>query len=211
MPTYTVHLADYDKLRALDDNRDTLWDVTAHGNAVSRDLYMDPYVLEAKGIEDVFEILNIRHPADYRRRSLSVGDVVVDESGDAWICKGTGWKLVRDWDPSKERESNGGVLPDAKVGMPATVCFHSDNHPATVIEVSGEGRRIKVQQDNAERMDSNGMSEEQVYSYTRDPDGRIFEASFRKKIGRYVVKGESPKSGTKIHVGRRRKFYDYSF
>lgn len=211
MPTYTVFLADYDKLRDLDDNRDTLWDVTARGNVVDRDLYMAPYVLEAKGVEDVFRILNIQHPEDYRRRSLCVGDVVVDESGDAWVCKGAGWKLVRDWDPSKERESNGGVLPNAEVGMPATVCFHSDNLPATVIEVAGEGKRIKVQEDNAERMDSNGMSEAQEYSYTRNPDGRIFEASFRKKIGRYVVKGDGVRNGTRIFVGRRRKFHDFCF
>jgi hypothetical protein len=210
MPTYTVHLADWDKMRALKDNRETLWNVTTKGEVMARDLYMEPYTLEAKGINEVFEILNIRHPADYRRRSMSVSDVVVDESGDAWVCRGTGWKPVRNWDPSKEKDSNGSRLPNAEVGMSATVGYHSDSYPATVIWVSPDGKRIKAQEDNAERLDSNGMSEMQEYSYTRDPNGKIHEASFRKKIGRYVVKGESHK-GTRILAGRRRKFHDFSF
>lgn len=217
MPSYMIYLADWDKLRALNDDRQTLWDVTTKGKTLDdRSLYMEPYKLEASSIKEAYEILNIRHPDQWRneqRRSLSVGDVVVDESGEAWVCRSVGWKRVRDWEPKSlvNELAFNNPIPAAKVGMPATVCFHSDRVPATVIEVSGEGKRIKVQEDKAERMDSNGMSDCQDWSFSRDPNGRIFDASFRKKVGRYVVKGEDQKSGTRVHVGSRGKFYDYSF
>ncbi len=52
------------------------------------------YKLEADSVEDVFYKLNIDHPADYKLRSMSVGDLVVDPEGVAWICASFGWKKL---------------------------------------------------------------------------------------------------------------------
>jgi len=89
---YCIFLANLDKLRDLDDNRDTLCDVTWDGCVVGTAFYDNAYRMEAAGLEDVFERLNMNHPADYQRRSLSVGDVVVAPDGTAYVCKPCGWQ-----------------------------------------------------------------------------------------------------------------------
>ena len=94
MPRFRVFIADWDKMRSLDDNRDTLWASQHNGFVFGEDLYLDPYVLEAESIEDAYRILNIGHPEDYQRRSMSVGDVIVDDSNQAWVCKREGWRKV---------------------------------------------------------------------------------------------------------------------
>lgn len=47
-------------------------------NRVPAELYEKVYrgEIEAKTLEDIFYIFNVRHPKDYRGRSLSVSDVV---------------------------------------------------------------------------------------------------------------------------------------
>jgi len=92
------------------------------------------------------------------------------------------------------------------IGMGATIHIGSDSHPATVIQVTNNGKRVVVQEDNATRTDSNGMSESQSYTYEPDPNGAIYIATLRKD-GRYrVTGGKMP-----ISIGFRRKYYDYSF
>jgi hypothetical protein len=61
------------------------------------------------------------------------------------------------------------------VGMAATMTSYSDRHAGTVIEVIGKGSAIivKVRQDNAKRIDNNGMSDSQEYEYSPNPDGSI--------------------------------------
>jgi hypothetical protein len=101
---YLVFLALWDKLLANDEAyRSAGYEgpsehlrVTLYGEAASTGFYDNAYKLEATCVGEVFEILNIRHPEDYRRRSLSVGDIVVDPNGDAWIVKGMGWEKLQD-------------------------------------------------------------------------------------------------------------------
>lgn len=43
---------------------------------LSIDDYEKVYELQANNLEEVYRILNINHPVDYKARSLSVGDVI---------------------------------------------------------------------------------------------------------------------------------------
>jgi len=93
-----------------------------------------------------------------------------------------------------------------EVGMAATIHIGSDSHPATVIQVTRNGKRVVVQEDLATRTDNNGMSESQQYTYQADPTGAIYIATLRKDGSYRVTGGKMP-----IHLGSRRKYYDYSF
>lgn len=94
-----------------------------------------------------------------------------------------------------------------EVGMGATAIGFTDRYPYTVIEVHKSGKRCKVQEDHAKRLDKNGMSENQSYAYTPNPDGTIVEIS-RRKNGAWIEVGGG---GARFHVGSRRKYHDYSF
>lgn len=92
------------------------------------------------------------------------------------------------------------------LGMGATIHVGSDSYPATVIQVTRNGKRVVVQEDIATRIDNNGMSDSQDYTYEPNPDGEIHVATLRKD-GRYrEVGGKIP-----ISIGFRRKFYDFCF
>lgn len=58
------------------------------------------YQIEAKDRNELFEILNIRHPANYRDRSFSVGDIAIENDDRAWVCLPIGWKQLADIDPT---------------------------------------------------------------------------------------------------------------
>lgn len=92
------------------------------------------------------------------------------------------------------------------VGMGVTICLWSDRLPATIIKVLSDGKSLVLQEDKANRIDNNGMSECQEYNYELDPNGTIYYASLRKDSTYRLVK-----SKTKIVLGKREKFHDYSF
>jgi len=93
------------------------------------------------------------------------------------------------------------------IGMGATICGWTDRYPATVIEISKSGRVIVVQEDTSTRIDSNGMSECQDYTYAPDANGRTKTYS-RRKNGRWIQKGTKD---CYLSLGNRRKYHDYSF
>ena len=95
---------------------------------------------------------------------------------------------------------------DIVIGMGATISCGSDSYPATLIQITQNGKRIVLQEDKATRTDKNGMSECQTYDYTEDSNGRIFIATLRKD-GRYRITGTTQA----VFVGKRRCYYDYSF
>jgi hypothetical protein len=45
-------------------------------------------------LEQTFRALNINHPADYRERSLSVGDVVTIAGTRSYRCDWLGWQKL---------------------------------------------------------------------------------------------------------------------
>ena len=92
-----------------------------------------------------------------------------------------------------------------EVGVGGTVMYWSDREPVTVIEVSPSGKTVKVQADSYTRVDTNGMSDAQRYEYERNPNGTVM--TFR-----YSAKWKAFKSGsTKLVLGRRERYYDFSF
>src|SRR5271170_4584976 len=102
----------------------------------------------------------------------------------------------------KSTTSNGDVI----IGMGATIQIGSDSHPATIIQVSSSGKRIVLQEDLATRLDNNGMSDSQSYTYQTDPNGEINIATLRKD-GRYRLIGKK----APVSIGMRRKYHDFSF
>ena len=103
---------------------------------------------------------------------------------------------------------NVNTVIDPEIGMGATVCYWSDRHAGTIIEVSKNC--VLVQHDKAIRTDSNGMSDMQTYSYERNPQGQVMEFTLRKN-GRWIQRGSDMKNGVSLVIGHRREYYDFSF
>lgn len=93
-----------------------------------------------------------------------------------------------------------------RIGIGATITCGSDSYPATVIQVTQNGKRIVLQEDKAVRTDNNGMSGPQTYNYSEDSEGRIFIATFRRD-GSFKLVGTQQS----VYIGKRRKYYDPSF
>ena len=103
-----------------------------------------------------------------------------------------------------------GLSVQPEVGQGATLLLWSDRKPATVVAVSRSGLKVTVQEDRATRTDENGMSESQSYTYERDPEGWTYTFTLRKN-GSWVEEGSKMRSGTRLALGRREKYYDFSF
>ncbi len=87
---------------------------------------------------------------------------------------------------------NTGITPE--VGMGATILMHTDSYAATIVAVNSP-KSINIQRDKATRIDNNGM--------------RTFT---KRKNGRWVEKGSGTMwNGTKLGIGKRKEYYDYSF
>ena len=99
------------------------------------------------------------------------------------------------------------------LGDAATIHFGSDCFPATIVRIDrwksgpllGLPRRVVVQIDDATRVDSNGMSDHQQYTYTRNPEGLTYAAHYSEKLKCWRA------SGSPIVFGTRRRYHDYTF
>ncbi len=94
--------------------------------------------------------------------------------------------------------------PAPKVGDGATILGWTDRHPATVVFVSENGKTIHLQEDDAKRTDSNGMSECQSYLFVPNPKAPV-------QIARLTPKGWKIVKGSRVLVGHREKYHDFSF
>lgn len=94
------------------------------------------------------------------------------------------------------------ATPDPEVGMGATILGWTDRYAGTIVKVTKT--QIHVREDKATRLDSNGMSESQDYSYERDPHGVLH-------VFRHTKRGYRNSRGNGLLVGVREKYYDYSF
>lgn len=103
---------------------------------------------------------------------------------------------------------SGMASPVPTVGMGATILHWTDRRAATVTEVSRSGKRIGVVRDIATRTDKNGMSDSQEYSYA--PGSESPEFFTLRKNGAWVREGDSM-NGTRIAIGRREHYFDFSF
>ena len=92
------------------------------------------------------------------------------------------------------------------VGCPLTECHWTDRSAGTVVEVSKSGKTFWFTYDETKRIDNNGMSECQEYSYTPQPDGPRQKVT-RRRDGRWKT---SP-GGSYVNLGYKRAYHDYSF
>ena len=93
------------------------------------------------------------------------------------------------------------------IGEGATVAIGSDRHACTVIFASPT--RIVVQRDIPTRIDTNGVSESQTYTYERNPTGPTYTFSKRQN-GRWGEVGTRG-GGVRLAIGHRSEYYDFSF
>lgn len=57
--------------------------------------------LDAQNLEDVFAVLNFKHPVGYNGHSLSVSDVVEVDGEGCFFCDSIGFRQLEDFDSSK--------------------------------------------------------------------------------------------------------------
>lgn len=93
--------------------------------------------------------------------------------------------------------------PIPTVGMGATILGWSDRHACTIVKVTPS--TIHAQQDIATRIDTNGMSEVQQYTYEHDETATI--EVFRKTKRGWRKAG----GGNALRIGDRSEYHDYSF
>lgn len=109
--------------------------------------------------------------------------------------------------------------PEPKEGMGCTILAWTDRYAGTITFVGKLGRFICVREDDATRVDKNGMSDSgQVYEYKTNNNGRLFR--FRKtragtwqEITRNLETGRYNKveGGHGLLIGHREKYHDFSF
>ena len=98
-----------------------------------------------------------------------------------------------------------------QVGMGATSGFGSDCYPYTIIEVSKDGKKVKVQSDaHAPVKEGFDFYANQQYDYTANPNGSVMEFRLRKN-GSYVRQGDPMRGGQRLSIGNRRYYRDPSF
>lgn len=93
-----------------------------------------------------------------------------------------------------------------EIGMGATIKIGTDSIPVTIIDVSLNKNKITLQEDKSNRLDNNGISDLQSYSYESDMNGIIYYAYLHKNNNYYLSKSKQ-----RVSLGVRRKYYDYSF
>lgn len=109
--------------------------------------------------------------------------------------------------------------PQATVGMGATILGFTDRHPATVVEVFsiGKATAIKVQYDDARRLDKNGISESQEYEFTPNPNAgvRVFKqessGAWSSVYMNHETKRWNKSDSMGLRLGERDKYHDFTF
>ena len=94
------------------------------------------------------------------------------------------------------------TAPKPKVGMGATILCWTDRHACTIVKLTP--KTVTVQRDKATRIDKNGMSDCQEYSYEKDLNGYT-------RIFRMTKRGWRDTSGNGLMIGNRDEHYDFSF
>jgi hypothetical protein len=102
-----------------------------------------------------------------------------------------------------------GPQRNPEVGGAATICLATDRIAGTIVAVTRSGKKIQVQEDHAKRTDKNGMSEDQTYEHTPNPNGRLWWFTQRKN-GSWKM-GPSRDASASLIIGRRMHYYDFSF
>lgn len=108
--------------------------------------------------------------------------------------------------------------PAPEIGMGATMLSWTDRNPATIVQVFSIGKTqyIGVNEDDATRTDSNGISESQSYEFKFNPS--VFVRYYRKtSAGTWEGCRVNPETGRfikangSLSIGKRDKYWDPSF
>ena len=107
--------------------------------------------------------------------------------------------------------------PEPVIGMAATILSYSDRFPATVVGTFMVGRRlyVNVTYDGYIRVDNNGMSDCQNYTYVSNMDAKPFTYRLEKDGSWISVykndNGRLVRGYGYLRLGHRERYYDYSF
>jgi hypothetical protein len=104
----------------------------------------------------------------------------------------------------------GSSASSPEIGMGATFVMWTDREPGTITLVSMDKTKIWVSRDKATRIDNNGMSEMQEYTFERGEDP-LGERYTLRKNGHWIAYREPMKDGRRVVIGYRSKYHDYSF
>jgi hypothetical protein len=93
-----------------------------------------------------------------------------------------------------------------EVGMGVTELMYSDRHPYTIVAILSD-KKIQVKPCTSTRIDKNGCSEVQEYTYeTYEPSPPI---TLRlNKHGRWKQAGQP--DGSTFLIGKREEYYDFT-
>ncbi len=100
-------------------------------------------------------------------------------------------------------------MPDPEIGMGATVLHFSDREAHTVVKINS-AKSIVIQADKWERTDNNGMSEEQDYEFSRNPEGST-RVVIKRKNGWWIPKGYPMNDSPRVLLGKRERYHDFTF
>jgi hypothetical protein len=141
-------------------------------------------------------------------------DAELAEYADYFSTNGyLGWRGNRIADLVRNRAFY--LDPQSMVGQPATHHIGSDCYPLVVVKVSKSGAKIWLSTVEATRTDSNGMSEDQEYTYDiegameRSARGSYSKIATRRKRGDYALQGRGAYSH--VAVGYAKKYSDPHF
>jgi hypothetical protein len=116
--------------------------------------------------------------------------------------------------------------PEPAVGMGITFLGWTDRHPGTICAVYTDGKEngpivgFDAQEDDAVRVDSNGMSECQSYEFKPNPLARV--KTYRRDRNGLWRRAEATVKGKRVYwrfldesqevrLGERDKYHDFSF
>ena len=111
--------------------------------------------------------------------------------------------------------------PEPEVGMGATILGWTDRYAGTIARIFNVGKStyIEVRYDRVERVDGNGLSEQQTYRCQPDPEGAAIFFRLRPGQSRWEFAYYSHvadrwygrKSGLGVRIGCRDPYRDPSF
>ena len=101
-----------------------------------------------------------------------------------------------------------GVIPI--VGMPATEGVGSDSYPCTIIDVSRNGKKVKVQRNSFKGAPGSNYFTNQEWIIDPEPSGEVLVFSLRKN-GRWILQGGAINCGCSLHLGHRSARQDPHF
>ena len=115
-------------------------------NAIYPDIYSGTIEVSGKCcrtqvLDAIFRQLNVDHPEDYHRRSLSVGDVVI-LNGRPYRCNGDGWSVFL-WDkyPRKMKKAMAKI---SGFGLSEDYSVYSKDMSKQMFRYDVKGRRSKL-------------------------------------------------------------------